>query len=268
VGSSTAAVSSMALQGDGKIVLAGYGHTKTGLDFALVRFTSSGAVDTTFGNRGSVLTDFGGKDDVANAVAIQSDGKILAAGYAFVGGSYDFGVARYNANGTLDSTFGYRGQVTTDFHGYCDAAMAIALQQDGKIVVGGHVWVNGDDFGLVRYMPNGTLDWTFGIGGLVTTDVSGSTDTINGLAIQTDGKIVAAGTSHVGLSEDFSVARYGADGTPDAAFGNSGIVLTGFDGSDDSAEAVVLQPDGKIVVAGSRADATGMKFALVRYLGQ
>jgi uncharacterized delta-60 repeat protein len=267
LGTSTAAAFAMALQIDGKIVLAGYADGKNGLEFALVRLTSSGAVDTSFGSRGSVLTDFGGKDDVANAVAIQPDGKILAAGYAFVRGGYDFGVARYNANGTLDSTFGYRGQVTTDFHGYSDAAMALALQQDGKVVVGGHAWVNGDDFGLVRYLSNGTLDWTFGSGGLVTTDVSGSTDSIKALAIQIDGRIVAAGTSHR-LSDDVSLARYNADGSLDLAFGSNGAVMTDFPGYDDDGEAVVLQPDGKILVAGSRGNVFGRSFALVRYLGQ
>jgi len=145
--------------------------------------------------------------------------------------------------------------------------MALALQQDGKVVVGGHAWVNGDDFGLVRYLSNGTLDWTFGSGGLVTTDVSGSTDSIKALAIQIDGRIVAAGTSHR-LSDDVSLARYNADGSLDLAFGSNGAVMTDFPGYDDDGEAVVLQPDGKILVAGSRGNVFGRSFALVRYLGQ
>jgi uncharacterized delta-60 repeat protein len=169
----------------------------------------------------------------------------------------------------LDSSFGNGGKVVTDFTGSTDVGFAVAIQPDGKILVGGsaaNTITNGTDYGLARYNPDGSLDQAFGNGGKVLTDVGGQGDFIAALALQSDGKIVAAGFSFTDNIFDFSVARYNANGTLDNTFGNGGKVLTDFQNNDDEAFALVIQPDGKIVLAGYTADSNfDLDFALVRY---
>src|SRR5688572_1161432 len=134
---------------------------------------------------------FSGRDDLAHAIAIQSDGRIVAAGLANPG---DFGLVRYNTDGSLDTTFGIGGKVTTDFSGRFDSAAALAIQSDRKIVVVGEAYVASplDISGLARYNSDGSLDMTFGVAGKVLADFEGWGAGANALAIQTDGKIVAA----------------------------------------------------------------------------
>lgn len=221
--------------------------------FGGVAHSADGDLDATFGADGKVTTSFttaGG----ANAVAVQSDGKIVAAGW--VGGG--FGLARYNADGALDTTFGPGGTVTTAIsQDGGDEVRGLALQPDGKIVAAGTA--GRLSFALARYNSDGTLDATFGTGGIVTTDLTSGFDIANGVVIQANGKIVAggsAGTSHPA----FALARYEPDGTPDTSFGEGGTVTTGF-GIWGVARAIVLQPDRKIVAAGTN----GGGFALARY---
>ena len=374
------------LQSDGKIIVAGRaGSSIAGFDFALARYNSDGSLDASFGGDGRVTTDFGGESDSARAVALQSDGKIVAAGYIsdlrgnsfalarydsngeldptfggdgrvttdFTGGSYafavvvqsddkivaaglsnplyagyEFALARYNSDGSLDASFGGDGRVTTDFS-YIAYANALTLQSDGKIVAAGEVYdrlgnthfllarydgggeldptfggdgrvttdfsgsgrvydvaVQGDgkivaagvttqysipfpsyNFALARYDGHGELDPTFGGDGRVTTDFGGA-DTAFAVAVQSDGKIVAAGEFllQFGTSTDFALARYNSDGSLDASFGGDGRVTTDFLSYSASARAVALQSDGKIVLAGT-AYQSGFDFALARYEG-
>ncbi|RNL73939.1 hypothetical protein EBF04_29975 [Streptomyces sp. I6] len=199
------------LQADGKIVAAGFSTAGGTSDFALARYDTNGTLDAAFGTGGLVTTDFGpGSFDQASGVAVQADGKIVAAGLSDTGGLGDFALARYNTNGTLDAAFGTGGLVTTDFGGSTDQAFGVVLQADGKIVAAGSSTTGGtDDFALARYDTNGTLDATFGTGGLVTTDFGpGSFDQAFGVAVQADGKIVAAGLSDTGGTDDFALARY------------------------------------------------------------
>ncbi len=250
----------VAIQSDGKIVAAGYAEVG---DFALARYNSDGTLDTSFGNGGKITTDFGSMDDQAYAVAIQSSGKIVAAGYAQIAGQWDFALARYNSDGTLDDGFGNGGKVTTSFEDRNVIAFAIAIQSGGKIVAAGIVWGGGDweDFALARYNSDGTLDASFGDSGVITTRFGDKNDYAYSVAIQNDGKIVAAGYARVDSDEDFALARYTGDGTLDASFGNGGQVMTGLGSSDDHAYAVAIQGNGKVVAAGW---ASG-DFALVRY---
>ena len=222
------------------------------------RLLSAGELDPSFGTGGKVVTDFGGTDS-GQAVAVQSDGRIVVVGHR---GEADFVLARYNANGTLDTTFGSVGRVTTDFGGQ-DAAFAVAVQADGRIVTAGR---SGGAFALARYNVDGSLDAAFGSGGKVVTDL-GTTDptsTIFDIAVQPDGKIVAAGTRGF---DDFALARYNPDGTLDSSFGTGGVVVTDFGPGFDGAGALELQIDGRIVVAGQAGVDDGHKdFALARYL--
>ena len=187
----------------------------------------------------------------------------------------DFAVARYNADGTLDTTFGAGGRVRTDFPGLAAVPSAVVIQADGKIVVAGGafpLFTFLGNFELVRYNPNGSLDRSFGNGGIVTTTFPEGSYA-SAVALQPDGKIVAAGTVFVNFipgessDTDFALARYNPDGTPDATFGNGGQVSTDFVGLEDDAFSVLIQPDGKIVAVGSANDpATFYDFAAARYL--
>jgi uncharacterized delta-60 repeat protein len=268
--------SAVAVQPDGKIVAAGYSDASGSSDFALARYNANGTLDTTFNSTGKVLTDFrgSGSSDIAFAVAIQPDRKIVAAGYSDASGSSDFALARYNANGTLDTTFNSTGKVLTDFSGSGsgDFSSAVSIQPDGKIVAAGYSDASGTpyDFALARYNANGTLDTTFDSTGKVLTDFSGSGsyDQAHALVIQSDGKIVAAGISITRGNPDFAIARYNANGGLDTTFDSTGKVLTDFSGSgsQDEASAVAIQSDGKIVTAGdSIVSGSNPDFALARY---
>ena len=190
-----------ALQPDGKIIVAG----SYGKDFSLERYNSDGSLDSTFGEDGLAVANFGGDDD-AYALALQPDGKIVVVGPAWVGGADDFSLARFNPDGSLDSTFGDDGKVVTDFFGSDDDANAVALQPDGKIIAAGISGVSNDDFALARYNPDGSLDRSFGTNGLLTTDFSGDHDMAFAMALQPDGKIIAAGTAY--YYERLALARY------------------------------------------------------------
>jgi len=217
-----------------------------------------GDLDTTFGIGGVLTTNFGGTYDWAYAVAVQPDGRIVAAGVSNAGKTYDFALARYTADRSLDPTFGHNGIVTSDFEGSYDWAYALALQPDGKLVLDGVSDRSGSqDFALARYLPNGALDGGFGEGGLATGTLRPLTvDAVRGVAVQPDGRILAAGVTfenEVSLrpNGDFMVARYTADGRPDLTFGIGGVVTTDFEGSSyDELYALALQPDGRILTAG------------------
>jgi len=254
----------------------------TAITFVLVSARTvlavDGDLDPTFGADGKVLTDFDHSTDIANAVAIQADGKLVVVGTTYRDNDFsneDFAVARYNPDGTLDKTFGAGGKVQTDFPGLAAVASSVVIQPDGKIVVAGGafpLFTFLGDFKLVRYNSNGSLDTSFGDGGIVTTTFPEGSYAFD-MAVQTNGKIIAAGTVFVDFNPgdssntDFALARYNQDGTPDGTFGNGGQVTTDFVGLEDDAFSVLIQTDGKIVAVGSANDpATYYDFAAVRYL--
>lgn len=245
-------VSAVSLQPDGKIIAAGYGFTSMNADFALVRYNADGSLDSTFGTGGKVNTDFFGRDDAVVGLALGAGGKILVAGRATKGTStsdddYDFGIARYDNNGALDSSFGSAGKVTTDFSSKRDLPHSMAVQLDGKIVVVGSCIDNGVFFNsaLARYNTDGSLDFTFGTGGKVITSLGGTIETY-AVTVQPDNKIVT-GSSYLGCT----LIRYNSDGSRDFSFRSRGKTTTDFAGRSDQAFAVAVQPDGKIIVAGS-----------------
>jgi len=248
------------------------------LAFAGTVSAASGDLDPGFGEAGKVTTDFAGGYDPAHDVAIQPNGKAVVVGATNsnpfdINSSDDFALARYEVDGSLDQSFGDGGKVTTDFGDSFDQAEAVAVQDDGKVVVAGVTESGSGDFALARYAPDGTLDQDFGNGGKVRTDFGGS-DFAYALALQSDGKAVVAGFSNIGdPSRDFALARYDTDGTLDQDFGNGGKVRTDFVGGEspdtpDSANAVTIQPDGKIVAAGyadNNQAFASQDFALARY---
>ena len=260
----------VAIHADGRIVACGFfTFGSSDYDFAVARYNGDGSLDTSFDGDGKTTTPMGvAVTTVANDVVTQPDGKVVIAGYAYNGANDDFMVARYNVDGSPDTSFSADGKITIDLapqNPFGERAMAIAIQPDGKIVVGGHTNPSGNnpDFALVRLLPNGAFDSTFS-GGFVTTSFS-SSEYLNDIEIQPDGKIVAAGYTFVSAGTDIAVARYNADGTPDTSFDVDGKLTTDFAGGGDRADGVAVQSDGKVVVAGAASTGPGYDFALVRY---
>ena len=265
------AARAVAVQANGKIVVAGVagdrivGEVRQGR-FALARYTPQGTLDTTFGGDGKVTTDFTNGFDSANGVAIQANGKIVAAGGA---SESRFALARYNRDGTLDTFFGGDGRVTTTFPLQAGGpAFGVAIQADGKIVAAGVR--DFDGFALARYKRNGALDRTFSGDGRVITRVGQGEEAATSVAIQADGKIVAAGYTDVPHEFGdtfgpgrFALARYRADGTLDSSFGGDGKVTTRFGSEGSSAKGVAIDGHGRIVAAGHSGG--GTRFALTQY---
>jgi uncharacterized delta-60 repeat protein len=241
----------VAVQPDGKIVVVG---GSVG-GFAVARYNVDGSLDSSFDGNGKLTTDFGGSGSAAYGLALQPDGKIVAAGHGGAG----FALARYSPDGSLDSSFDGDGKQTTEFT--AGAAAAVALQRDGKIVAVGRALGDGTDFALVRYSPGGSLDSSFdGDGKQITAIPWNSDEWLSDVAIQPDGWLVVVGSDfeyNICGCTDLVVGHYTPDGSP------AGLSLTSISGTDYGAD-VALQPDGKIVVAGSAADGQG-DFLLARY---
>lgn len=193
----------VAIQPDGKIVLAGWACNITDTAIALVRFDASGNLDNSFGTGGQVVTNLTTGDDEAAAISLQSDGKIVVCGKS----GNNFAVLRYNTNGTPDASFGTAGVTLTSMATSNNYAYSLGIQPDGKIVVAGQADLN---FGIARYNSNGLLDTSFGTGGKIITTINGSAF---GVAIQPDGKIVSVGGVQAGGYDDFTVLRYNANGS-------------------------------------------------------
>lgn len=262
----------IALQSDGKIVVAGQTDVGSSFDFRVSRFNSNGAPDASFGNQGSAVVDFGNSFDNPSAVVVQKDGKIVAAGYTQSGSNSNIAVLRCNTNGSLDATFGAGGKVVTTLD-KVDSVHSMVIQSDGKIVVAGALSnpSTQDDFLLVRFNTDGSLDNSFGTNGVTSTDFFSGEDVAIGLALQPDGRLVVVGLSKdsTGATSSWAVGRYQADGFLDPTFGSgTGRVVT-FVGNEieDTATAVGLQANGQIVVAGYCLNGapTGQDFVVGRY---
>ena len=256
---------STAVQSDGKIVTAGASSDQNGNLLTLVRYNLNGTLDNTFGTNGIIVGYT--QNGIAKSVAIQSDGKIVAAGCYYNGSDNDFSLVRYESNGAVDNSFGKNGIVNTKIGTAGDCANALVIQDDGELIVGGFSYNGSDnDFTLARYNTNGDLDTTFGTDGIVITKIGTLDDYITSLAIQSNGEIVAAGYTYNGNDYDFALARYFPNGALDNSFGNkNGIVITQIGMSSEAAFSVAIQSDRKIVAAGYSNNGNDSDFALVRY---
>lgn len=243
------------MQSDGKFIVVGGAFSGVNRDFALARYHSDGTPDTTFGNGGKVLTDFGNGDDIAYAVAVQANGKIVVAGAAFTGLGDDSAVARYNSDGSLDVTFNGTGKATTDVGGdsFNDYALSVVVQSDGKIVISG-------SGGLARYKSDGSLDTGFGADQTGFVDSSGYQVLLDG-----NGKIVVVGA----YGQPYAAKRYNSDGTPDLSFNGTGMATAAIASGQEYNFSGAVQSDGKIVVVGNTAagdpSGKGGSFGVVRY---
>ena len=305
------------IQSDGSIITAGRRAANGGIDFALTRHDADGNLDTSFGDGGTVTTNLGAvTDEGLDAALLPDDGFVVVGRTDGPGFNRNFGVARYHADGTLDTGFGDGGIVATDFNGKPDQANGVAVQPDGKIVVAGFATqpdiLGDDDFALARYLDDGTLDPSFGEDGIVTTDLGTATELGRAVVIQSDGTIVVAGTADgdvalvrytpdgevdtttitdLGSDDfanglaltaddeilvaghtlgsagdlDFALARYTADGSLDHAFGTDGVAKTDFGGGDDFGEGLAIDADGRIVLVGRASSSTILDMAVARY---
>lgn len=266
-GPSRARANALAMQFDGKIIAAGYSLGTTYYSFAVARFNENGSLDSTFGTGGMVKTSITAYNALASAVAIQSDGKIVVAGSSSNGTYNTFGIARYNPNGTLDTTFNTDGKRESVFGDLGSVASALAVQSDGRILAVGETSssasATGSDFAMARYNLDGSNDTSFGVGGKVTTDLGTIDDRAYDVVVQADGKILLAGQRGAGA---FALVRYNPNGSLDNSFGASGIVTTTIK-ENNYAYAVALQADSKIVLAGWVGDLTNTvrSSALARY---
>ena len=277
--------SAVLVEPDGKIIVAGNATSGTmsrgDLDFAVARYLPNGTLDPAFGTSGKATLNVAGKSDFGTTAVLQADGKILVAGRVFsdAGTEADIGVARFNADGTTDTTFGTHGIVRVDFSsggvvsltfsgGSWDEASRLAVQTDGKIMIGGFTQVAGVfRYALVRLLGDGSLDTTFGTNGLVSTPFTTQNDFARSIALQADGKVVLAGQlGNSSTNADIGLARYTNSGALDSTFGTDGLVQVDFFGGLDGASDVLIQPDGRIVAAGSATNGTGVGLGLVRVL--
>ncbi|MGH2565004.1 MAG: Ig-like domain-containing protein, partial [Ginsengibacter sp.] len=259
----------VAIQADGKILVAGYFFSGINNDFVLVRYNTNGNLDSTFNEDGIQTTDFNSSDDIATSLSVQPDGKILIAGYNYTCGdtcsNLDFVIARYNTNGNPDSTFNGNGKQITDFYSFDNIAKSIAIQTDGKIIIGGYTY-NGSnqDFAMCRYNINGSLDNTFNGNGKQTTEFGGN-EYGNTVALQTNGKILIGGWDDLA---DFDLACYNVNGTPDLSFKGKGKFMDRMSFPDQGYTyytSTAIQTDGKIITAGYTWNNHNFDFAIARY---
>jgi uncharacterized delta-60 repeat protein len=267
-------------QPDGKIVIAGDTAvlgSRTGGDFLVARYNADGSLDTSFGSGGHTATGFGNSGDTGNAVALQPQAngtsKIVVAGLTrSKKGIAECAVARYNADGTLDTTFGTSGKVITSLGGSASEwVTAMTVDSSGRILLAGYTNANPsvpDAATVLRYTANGALDTSFGSGGkLITTlRVYVSADHSVGIVLQPDGRIVLGSTTidPATSTGDFVTARFNADGSADSTFGSGGVVTTHV-GDSEEFGGVTIQGDGKIVVGGSETGTAPLALYLLRY---
>jgi uncharacterized delta-60 repeat protein len=260
---------SMQVQSDGKIVVCGqvyeenvYGDYYT-ISFFLARYNSTGTLDASFGTNGKIIGSFAYDGEIVGEdLALQPDGKIVVIGHKYNdSSSFDFAVNRYHSNGTLDASFGAGGRVATPIGNSFEFAESVAVGPDGKIVVAGYSYLGGGDFAfaVVRYQPDGSLDASFGAGGVVITPMSNNYISVGTVLLQPNGKIIVVGGS--GINNLFTLVRYNADGSPDAEFGSNGKVIHSIGNGPASFFDGILQPDGKIVAAGY----SNYNTAIIRY---
>ncbi|CAN5348690.1 hypothetical protein BH09PLA1_BH09PLA1_13920 [soil metagenome] len=248
----------MALQSDGRLVVTGLFTS----DFGTVRYNANGSLDTSFGANGSIRTPVGTGTDSATSVAIRGDGKIFVGGWAQFGSDFDFAVAAYNANGSLDTTFNGSGRVTTNM-GTADRATAIALLSDGRFVLAGR---SDGNVAVVRYNADGSLDDSFGAGGIATINLFTSNDGANAIVLRSDGSILLAGAVGSNSSSDFAVLRLDSAGALDSNFAVNGLAQTDFSVNYDEAFAMAIGADGRLIVVGSSMTPGGRDFSAARFM--
>lgn len=292
-------INGLAESRDGKIIAVGGVCANDAAQFALARYNTNGSLDNTFNQEGNsspagtVRTQFGdaySKNDEAMAVAIDAYGKIVVGGSSCLTGVKTFALARYNPNGSLDTSFfggnaHVRGTVVTNFaYGETHACVkSLVIQADGKIVAGGYTNANTEHsdithFALARYTAHGKLDASFasdaqsGIPGTLITDFGSvkNSSAVNALALQSDGKIVAGGWTKLDTNKYAALARYNSDGSLDYQFNGGGApagkVVTHVPGNDSEICGLAFAHSGDILAVGKNCCGTRSNGAVMQYM--
>ncbi len=253
----------IAIDGNGKIIVAGTTDNGSDYDIFVVRFNTDGTLDTSFDNDGKVTKDISAGSDNAKDVIIQSDNKIIVAGSAYFSsaGKTKVVVLKYKTDGSLDNGFDSDGIVSTSVSSGDAYSSAVTLDSDEKILVTGYCYNSSgyEDFFVLRYKSDGSLDTGFDADGIVETDLGGDLEEAYGITVASDGKIIVAGYTYQGSSgDDIAVVKYNTDGSLDTSFDTDGIVITDVSsGSNDDGYDVALDGNNKIVVAGTLDNALG-----------
>jgi uncharacterized delta-60 repeat protein len=266
---------SVCLQPDGKIIVAGKSlSTSNDFDFAVVRYNTNGSLDLSFDIDGKVTTDIAGENDYGSCVKLQTDGKIVLAGYSGTATNNKIAVVRYNANGSLDTSFDMDGIVTTQVGYIYLNGQSLAIQNDGKIIASASTstvsMLNNLDFLVVRYHVDGSLDTSFDNDGIVVADGCYQ-DHVYAVAVQNDGKIILGGsgydTVNIAMGLNFLLMRLNTNGSLDSSFDFDGKVFTEVTSQADIIYGLAIQGNGKIVAIGHGSDGVGdFRIALARYL--
>jgi len=218
-------------------------------------FSQDGSIDSTFGSNGKVLTFMNSSNDRLNFVAVQSDDKILAGGYVIydtVNYKNAFALIRYNANGSIDSSFAVNGKMIYNFNAGDASANAIKIQPDGKIILAGQATSgNLKGFAAIRLNSDGSTDTTFGNNGAIITSISNIDDRVFSISLHADGRIVFVGSSRTGIYSKLAVARYYSNGNIDSTFNNIGIVLYNQSGNNVVGNGVAIDSIGNYIVSGN-----------------
>jgi uncharacterized delta-60 repeat protein len=251
-------------QSNGRLVVVGVTASGVNNDCALVRYNKDGSLDETFGEQGIVTMGFGTKDDTCLSIIQQADDKLVVAGETAGAGNdkADFALARFNTDGSLDSSFGTGGKVTTDFGGTTNNGRSVIQLADGKLLMAGYSDYN---FALTRYNTDGSLDTTFDADGKLFVDIASDRDYAISVLQQADDQLVLAGYTNVnpGNKTNFAVVRLNQDGSFDPSFNSTGKLVLSVDSNNNAVAKVIQQTDGKLVLAGSTITSS-KHMALVR----
>ena len=256
----------IAQQPDGKLWVVGRTHNGKNFDLVVARLKVDGTLDTEFAKNGMSITAFKSQNSVARNIALQSDGKAIVVGYLQKKTHYQFVAIRYLNNGTIDTSFAKQGKFIADFGTSNSGAVSVIALPDGKVLMGG-CFYNGQswDMAILRLLPDGKWDPSFGKEGKIIAPMSGTNDQVH-LALQNDGKIVAAGNALMDDRFGFSLLRFNTDGSPDKSFGTEGKTVTAVGTNDAQPYSVALQKDGKIVAVGSSFIGAKRRFTIARFL--
>lgn len=241
---------SSAIQPDGKIVLTGWAtrYLNSSTDITLVRFNSNGIFDSTFNSGNLISVNQSSWEGAYSIIRDSLSGALFVVGRYYNGLTWDFILAKFDSSGVLDNSFGNNGFVTRD-EGGDDRAFSVALQDDGKILICGLTTAVGWDFAILRFLPDGSPDSSFGDGGITIKDVAISDDVAYSIKVQEENKIIVCGWTY-GNGGDFVLMRFNERGMLDNTFGNRGIVITDLYNKYNTSHSVTLSNGGKYIVAG------------------
>lgn len=256
----------IAIQNDGKILLAGEIFNGLDFDIVVVRYNPNGSLDTSFNKTGKVITD-AESSEFAKSISIQSDGRIVVGGIRYNDNNADIILIRYNPDGSIDKSFDTDGKVITDL-GFDEQTKDLSIYPNGKIVLGADYYDTAQsDIAILRYNIDGSLDKSFNATGIVFFD-TGYDEYIGALNLQGDDKILVTGNQYKGTRSDILTTRINTDGKPDIGFNVFGYVTTDLNLGRGLGTSVVQQMDGKILVSGigDNSFGTNLRNALIRYL--